>query len=230
MAAVHSILGEQVTMPVEIRVADAASAMFLADADAARNILGGTGLEPVTIARRAICTLVFVRYVDGDLGPYHEFGLAVMAQLPGDRSSIGIYISWLPVNQPFTLAAGREIWGFPKEMADIRITSHGRGKRCEVLIDGRLVVALETSGGIPAPAKLGGASIAAYTNLDGVLRSTPWVMNPSDVRMRPGGARVELGEHPVAEQMRALGLPRRALFTSEIGSLQMTFEDAREIR
>lgn len=145
MAAVHSILGEKVTTPVEIRVADAASAMFLADVHAARNILGGTGLVPVTIAGRAICTLVFVRYIDGDLGPYHEFGLAVMAQLPGDRSSIGIYISWLPVNQPFTLAAGREIWGFPKEMADIRITSHGRGKRCEVLMDGRLVVALETS-------------------------------------------------------------------------------------
>ena len=200
----HSVLGEMVTMPVEIRDADAASAMFLADAGAARTILAGTGLEPVTIAGRAICTLVFVRYVDGDLGPYHEFGLALMAQRPGDRSSTGIYISWLPVNQSFTCAAGREIWGFPKEIADIRITPHGRGKRCEVRLDGRLVVALQT-GGVPAPATLGGASIAAYTHLDGVLRSTPWVMNPSGVRMRPGGARVELGDHPIAEQMRALG-------------------------
>jgi len=230
MSAVHTILGEKVTMPVEIRDADAASAMFLADVTAARRILAGPGLEPVTVAGRAICSLAFVRYIDGDLGPYHEFAFALLARLPGDKSSMGVYIPWLPVNQSFTCAAGREIWGFAKEIADIRITPSGRGKRCEVRLDGQLVVALQTSGGIPAPSGLGGASIAAYTNLDGVLRSTPWVMNPADVRMRVGGSRVELGDHPIAQQMRSLGLPRRALFTSEIGALRMTFEDAQEIR
>lgn len=226
----HLVLGEKVTMPVEIRDADAASAMFLADAPAARNILAGTGLDPVIVAGRAICSLAFVRYIDGDLGPYHEFAFALLAQRPGDRSSIGVYIPWLPVNQGFTCAAGREIWGFPKEIADIRITPRGRGKRCEVRLDGRVVVAMQTGGGVAAPSRFGGVSIAAYTNLDGVLRRTPWVMNPADVRMRFGGSRVELGDHPIADRMRSLGLPRRALFTSQIGALRMAFEDAQEIK
>ncbi|MGF6888460.1 hypothetical protein ABIA39_007675 [Nocardia sp. GAS34] len=230
MSAVHTVLGEKVTMPVEIRDADAASAMFLADAEAARKILAGTGLEAVVVAGRAICSLAFVRYVDGDLGPYHEFAFALLARLPGDPSSVGVYIPWLPVNQSFTCAAGREIWGFPKEVADIRIARRGRGKRCEVRVHGRVVVTMQTSGGIPVPSRFGGASIAAYTNLDGMLRSTPWVMNPADVRMRVGGCKVELGDHPIARQMRTLGLPSRALFTSEIGSLRMTFEDAEEIK
>src|SRR5437899_196865 len=119
MPAVHSVLGDKVTMPVEIRDADAASAMFLGDAPAARKILADTGLEPVTVTGRAICSLAFVRYIDGDLGPYHEFAFALLARRPGDRSSVGVYIPWLPVNQSFTCAAGREIWGFPKEIADI---------------------------------------------------------------------------------------------------------------
>ncbi len=229
MVSVHSVLGEKVTMPVEIRDADAASAMFLADAGAARKILSGMALEPVVVAGRAICSLAFVRYIDGDLGPYHEFAFALLVRRPGDRSSTGVYIPWLPVNQSFTCAAGREIWGFPKEIADIRITRCGPGKRCEVRLDGRLVVAVQTHGGIPTPSRFGGASIAAYTRLDGKLHSTAWVMNPSDVRMRLGGASVELGDHPAAEQMRSLGLPRRSLFTSQIGALRMTFEDAREI-
>lgn len=113
---------------------------------------------------------------------------------------------------------------------DIRITRRGRGKRCEVYLDGRLVVAMRTNGGFPTLSRFGGASVAAYTDLDGVLRSTPWVMNPSDVRMRLGGTSIELGDHPVAEQMRSLGLPLRALVTSQIGLLRMTFEDAQEIR
>ncbi|WP_310405387.1 acetoacetate decarboxylase family protein [Nocardia kruczakiae] len=228
MTAVHSVLGEKVRMPVEIRDADACAATFLVDAAAAREIVAPTGLEPLTVAGRGVCSLVFVRYVDGDLGPYHEFGLTLMVR--GRDRDLGVYIPWLPVNQTFTCAAGREIWGFPKEIADIRITPVRRGKRCEVRIDDRLVVAMEVGGGVPSPGGMGGASIAAYTHMDGILRRTPWVMNPSQVRMGLGGTRIELGDHPVAERMRALRLPKRALFSSRIGLLRMTFEDAVEVR
>ncbi|WP_308188604.1 acetoacetate decarboxylase family protein [Nocardia spumae] len=227
MTAVHSVLGDKVRMPVEIRDADACAATFLVDARAAREIIAPTGLRPLLVAGRAVCSLVFVRYVDGDLGPYHEFGLTLMVR--GGDGGPGVYIPWLPVNQSFTCAAGREIWGFPKEIADIDITPVRRGKRCEVRIDGKLVVAMRTAGGVPSPGGMGGASIAAYTLMDGVLRRTPWVMNPEQVRMGLGGTEIELGDHPVAEQMRALGLPKRALFSSRIGLLRMTFEDARVV-
>lgn len=72
--------------------------------------------------------------------------------------------------------------------------------------------------------------MAQVHSILGVLRVTPWLMDPARVRMRPGGARVELGDHPAAAELRALGLPRRALFTSGIGLLRMAFQDATEIR
>lgn len=178
---------------------------------------------------RAVCSLAFVRYTDGDLGPYHEFALALLASLPGRRGTIGAYIHWLPVNQAFTLEAGRSIWGFPKEMADIEMSFSGTEKYCIVRQHGQLVVALRIRRGLPVPAAAGAASIDAYTWQDGVLRRTPWQLHPSQVRSRIGGARIALGDHPVAEQLRVLGLPRTALMTSEIGQLGMTFQDAQEI-
>ncbi len=225
----YSILGEKIEVPVEVREAQACSSVFPVDPVAVRELLSGTGLEPVRIAGRALCALAFVRHLDTDLGPYHEFAFAPLAQLPGRRGSAGAYIRWLPVNQTFTCAVGRELWGFPKEIADIRIEPHGRGRRCEVRLDGRLVVALDVPGGVPAPAGPVGGSMQTYTHRDGVLRGTPWVMHPANVRMRPGGSRIELGDHPIADEMRALGLPARALFTSSFGSLRMTFQEATEI-
>ncbi|MGW4246695.1 acetoacetate decarboxylase family protein [Nocardia sp. NPDC004722] len=222
----HSVLGEQVRMPVEIRQADACSALFLVDAAAARGLLADAGLQPVTVLGKAVLSLAFVRYVDGDLGPYHEFAFSLMAKQRGRKDSTGAYIHWLPVNQSFTCEAGQSIWGFPKLMADIDITPDGRGHRCEVRLDGQLVIALRVADGFPMPGGAGGASIDAYTWRNGILRRTPWVMNPGGVTGRPGGTRVELGTHPVSDQLRALGLPKGALFSSRIGALRMTFGEA----
>ncbi|MGW4351771.1 acetoacetate decarboxylase family protein [Nocardia sp. NPDC004582] len=226
MVDAHTVLGEQVSMPVRIRHADASSALFLVDARAAAELLAGTGLEPLTLLGKAVLSLAFVRYVDGDLGPYHEFAFSIMAKQPGRKDSTGAYIHWLPVNQSFTCEAGQSIWGFPKLMADIDITPDGRGHRCEVRVDGQFVLALRVAAGVPMPAGAGGAAIDAYTSRNGILRRTPWIMNPGQVRGRPGGAHIHLGDHPVSQQLRALGLPGRALFSSRIGALRMTFEDA----
>lgn len=226
----HTILGEQVRMPVEIRQAQACSAVFPVPASAARRLIEYSGLEPAQpVPGRALCSLAFVRYVDGDLGPYHEFGVAMLVRAPGRKRRLGAFIHWLPVNQSFTLAAGREIWGFPKELADIDLRFTGAGRHCVVRQDGELVLALRVRPGIRVPGGAGASSIDAYSWQDGVLRRTPWEMRPSRVRARFGGARVLLGDHPIADELRALGLPRKALSTTEIGSLRMRFQDAEEV-
>jgi hypothetical protein len=44
--------------------------------------------------------------------------------------------------------------------------------------------------------------------------------------MRPGGARVELGDHLIADELRALGFPRRALMSGSIPDVRMEFAAA----
>jgi hypothetical protein len=66
----------------------------------------------------------------------------------------------------------------------------------------------------------------AYAWRDGVLYRTPSRMRAEGVGFRLGGASVALGAHPMADELRALGFPRRALGSTWFGHWQATFDDA----
>lgn len=230
-------------MPVQIRAASAFMAMYSVPTAAAQSLIDYTGLEILQFRPgRGICVLVFVDYVDGDLGPYNEFGVAFLVRdhradstsVPQDlkalaRGRAGALIHQLPVDGDFTLAAGRGIWGFPKVLADFDVDHTGSVKRGSVSRDGRLIAQLSVKPGIPVPGSGAGTSLAAYSHLDGLTRFTTWDMNPTGIRSRPGGAELKLGSHPIADELRSLGLPKRALVTSSIPELKMTFGDAQPI-
>jgi len=239
----HQVLGKQVDMPVEIRAASAFMAMYSVPTVAAQSLIDYTGLEILQFRPgRGVCVLVFVDYVDGDLGPYNEFGVAFLvrdhrsdgASVPKDlkalaRGRAGALIHQLPVDGDFTLAAGRGIWGFPKVLADFDVDHTGSVKRGSVSQGGRLIAQLSVKPGIPVPGSGAGTSLAAYSHLDGLTRFTTWDMSPTGVRSRPGGAELKLGSHPIADELRSLGLPKRALATSSIPELKMTFGDAQPV-
>ncbi|EME23948.1 acetoacetate decarboxylase family protein [Rhodococcus triatomae] len=236
----HEILGKQVAMPVQIRKATAFMAMYSVPTAAAQRLIDPTGLEILQFRPgRGLCGLVFVDYVDGDLGPYNEFGVVFMVRdhrtrggsVPGDLRALatggaGALIHQLPVDGDFTLAAGRGIWGFPKVLADFTADHASDVKHASVGQDGRLIVDLRVKKGLRAPGGSTGTTMQAYSHIDAITRCTSWEMNPSGVRTRLGGAEVTLGTHPIADELRSLGLPRRALMTTAIPDLKMTFGDA----
>ena len=240
----HLIEGRTVEMPVRVRTATAFMGVFSVSADRAQSSIAPTGLEILRYRPgRGLCTLVFVDYVDGDLGPYNEFGVCFLVRdhqqqqggVLGDLRQLatggaGALIHHLPVDGDFTLAAGRGIWGFPKTLADFDVDHRSSTRRGSVSADGSLIAELTVSPGIAVPGKGIAASLAAYSHLGGVTRRTTWEMNPSGVRTRPGGGSLRLGTHPIADELRSLGLPRRALVTSTIPDLKMTFGSATKIR
>ena len=107
---------------------------------------------------RAVVVLMLMHYVDGDLGQYYEYGTNVMVNPPGSTApagpralqSAGAFIHHLPVDQAFTLEAGRKIWGYPKVMADFTIRD-GHQFGFDVTIDGQLAVGMEFRPGLPIP-------------------------------------------------------------------------------
>ncbi|MFI6168228.1 acetoacetate decarboxylase family protein [Nocardia sp. NPDC051052] len=237
----HTVLGQEVRMPVRIRLARAFMASYLVPADAAQRLIDYSGLRVLRLpGGRAMCSLVFVDYVDGDLGPYNEFGVSFMvrhhtadpAARFGDLRALatnqaGVLIHRLQVDGDFTLAAGRGIWGFPKELADFSVRHDAGVRRGALRQDNELVVDLTVRQGIPTPQRRNiASSFDAYSHIDGITRCTPWRMEPSGMRARPGGATLALGDHPIADELRSLRLPRRAVMTSTISHLAMTFEDA----
>jgi Acetoacetate decarboxylase (ADC) len=235
----HTIAGTVLTMPVRIRKASQHMAMFSVDADAAQRMIEYSGLQVCRYRpNRAVVVLMLMRYVDGDLGQYLEYGTNVMVNPPGSNAgglralqSAGAFIHHLPVDQAFTLEAGRSIWGYPKVMADFAVRD-GRHFGFDVTIDGQLAVGMDFRPGLAAPSALTSKTQVhpTYSHLDGVTRETAGEMRLFGVRYRPGGARVRLGQHPYAEELASLGFPKRAMFSSSADNVEMTFADAKEIR
>ncbi|PYE13772.1 acetoacetate decarboxylase [Williamsia limnetica] len=240
----HDVLGTAIEMPVRIRQASCFVAGFTASAGAVQSAISDTGLEVLRVRPgRAMCMLVFVDYVDGDLGPYNEFGVCVLVadrERPGQsmvrnlRDLAGgqarALVHRLPVDGEFTLAAGRGIWGFPKTLADFDVDHQSRTKRGVVSEGGQMIAALTVRPGIKVPDSPASAVLRAYSHLDGVTRETPWVLNnTADTRTRLGGAQLQLGSHPIADELRQFDLSRHALMTSSVGRIEMTFEDAQVV-
>ncbi|WP_440770794.1 acetoacetate decarboxylase family protein [Natronorubrum sp. DTA28] len=75
------------------------------------------------------------------LEPYDEFAVIVPA-VRGSRTAlpfaqladgeVGGYVHWLPVTTDASVALGREIWGYPKERAEITVTDGPQGLRAVV--------------------------------------------------------------------------------------------------
>jgi hypothetical protein len=66
--------------------------------------------------------------------------------------------------------------------------------------------------------------LATYTCLGGVLHRTRFVSGAEGVGFRVGGATLDLGTHPVAEELRGLGLPKRALLSVWMEKMHGRFE------
>ena len=239
-ASQHTIAGTVLTMPVQIRQANQHMAMFSVDADAAQRLIDYSGLRVCRyLPGRAIVVLMLMHYIDGDLGQYHEFGTSVMVNPPGALSeskrsglralqSAGAFIHHLPVDQAFTLEAGTKIWGYPKVMGDFTIRE-GRQFGFDLSIDGQSVIGMEFLRGLPFRLTPRQQAQRTYSHRDGVTRETSFERTLDGVRTRFAGARIRLGDHPYAKELASLGLPKRAMLSSSVENVQMTFGDAQEI-
>ncbi|MEV8633749.1 acetoacetate decarboxylase family protein [Streptosporangium sp. NPDC051023] len=243
----HLIQGREISTPVRIRDATACSASYLVRADAARAVIAYSGLDVAEVLPgRALCTLAFTDYADGDLDAYREFVVAFLTRPPDAgppprarslranlselyRTGAGAFVHWLPVDRSFTMEAGRAIWGFPKEIADIDLRLSTPYKRCVVRMNGRLVLDLLVRPGMPVPPAGALVPAEAYSHLDGVARRIPWSTTPRGLRVRPGGALIRLGNHPIAKELSELGLPKHALLSSTVSRLAMTFGEPKQL-
>lgn len=241
-----TVLGRTIGTPVEVRAARQWSVQYLVPAAAAQRLVAASGLEVTgPVPGRALVALAVCRYLDTDLDPYHEVAVSFVVRRHDAtatpsvlerlsefaRGDLGVYIHRLPVDQAFTCAAGRDIWGFPKWVTTIDIDEPGPGDRhtgvTARLVDGsRHVLSLTVFGG----GRLVLPSRAPPTySFDGrVLRRTSWSTETKGVSGRPGGALLVLGEHPMADELRSLGLPMRALLSSSARQMSASF-DAPEV-
>ncbi|HZP39910.1 MAG TPA: acetoacetate decarboxylase family protein [Candidatus Binatia bacterium] len=215
------IEGREVALPVVVRDATVVTASFVVAAAGVRRLVDPR-LEVAAVFGRTLCIVTAVEYRDNDLGRYDEVGVAFLVRCPRVSRRVGAYIHRLPVTTAFSCAAGREVWGFPKIVADIR-RHDGNGRRTTTLaVDGTHVLTLTVR--VAGRRRVPERPLDAFAVRDGVLWRTPFTSRAEGLGVRLGGASLALGPHPIAAELAALGLGRRALASTSIARMQARFE------
>jgi len=211
----YEIQGRTVTLPCEVRDASSGTAVYAVSAREAQRLVPEAFevLEPTPGTTQL--SLLMVDYRDNDLGDYDEVGIVFFVKPRGAADErAGTYIHQLPVNQGFTCEAGCRIWGFPKSVQEIDVEYAPSSATCRLVMEGRHVFTLTVPRGgrdeTPDSASTG------YTLIDGVPHASSFIRGGRGEQTRPGGegVRLELGDHPLAEDLRKLGLPKDPILSN----------------
>jgi hypothetical protein len=221
------VQGKRLTFPVRIGDAGAACAAYPVRAARAAALLEGTGLEPVAVAGWALAVVGLVDYRVNDLGAYDELALALPVRF---RGRTGVHITQLPVTETFTMEAGRALWGLPKWLGTAELDIRGSRATGHLAHEGRhvLTAALST---LPfaLPGTVPGA-VTAFAPRDGVMLASPVRARLRGIRVGLGAGTLVLGSgHPMADELRSLGLPRRPLLTAIVEHLAFAMDPAVEL-
>jgi hypothetical protein len=204
----YEIQGKTVTMPAVVRDASSGSVMYMVDRAAAQRLVPDSFETVEATPGQTQLTLVIVDYRDNDLGDYDEVGIIFFVK-PADQpdAEIGSYIYKLPVNQSFTCEAGCRIWGFPKSVEEIDFRYEDNSATCSLTMAGQHVLTLTVPRG--GSNSTPDTEATGYTLIEGVPHQNVFTRGGSGESTTPGGAGVELvlGDHPIADELRALGLP-----------------------
>ncbi len=242
LSAVYMIQGQEVSLPVIVRDASSGVATYLVNADAARRLLPGSELDVIELLPgRTLLSIAVIDYKDNDLGDYNEVSITFFVRERGAprgipylgalidflRGRVSSYIRHLPVNQSFTCEVGRTIWGFPKTVEEIDFLYQRSRVHCKLSCGGQHVLTLSLPRG--GGRKLPESQMSTYSYIQGVPHKTRFTQRSEGVGLKLGGAELALGPHPIADELRSLGLPKRAIMTAWMEKMQGRFSAAEKL-
>jgi hypothetical protein len=202
------VQGRTITFPMEVEELRAATVLWSVPADAAARLLPGDAFEVVEVAPgTAQLVVAACDYVRNPWGDYDELNLGFLARPAGaPLEVIGSFVYRMPVNQDFTCEAGNRVMGFPKTVEDLTVTYTDATATFRLSMGGRHVLTLTVPRVAPTgdPARVDATS---YSYLDGVPYGTALSMDMGTGSIDPADVVLELGDSPVADELRSLGLP-----------------------
>jgi hypothetical protein len=224
------IQGQTISFPMEVRSLRAATVLWSVPAAAASALLPGGAFEVVEVAPgTAQLVLAACDYVENPWGDYDEINLGFLARPAGAPAEvIGSFVYRMPVNQAFTCAAGNQVMGFPKTVEDLTVAYTDERATFRLAMGGQLVLELS----VPRAAPLGAPSrveAESYSYLDGAPHATTLSMDMGTGLVDPADVELVLGDSPVADELRSLGLPTTPDLATWGEDLSATFHLARPI-
>lgn len=215
----------QVGLPIKYYREDSFMGVFGAAYEPVRARLPSDELYPVTLPDgRAMLVVIAFNYLQTDIGPYGEIGVVLPCTLgrPGPPlvplflearyPGWGGFVLHLPVTSMIARDGGRVIYGYTKFVSDMAFEKRPAYQRVRLSEGGKHILTLTVQQrGITLRDN---RPLVTYSVRGGELLRT---VVPSravyQMGLRPGLGSLELGDHPVAGQLRELQVAPRALFT-----------------
>ena len=216
-----TVEGRRFRLPIYYHDTDLFESVHTASYEAVAAQLPGDGIRPARwIDGRALISIQCYRYRDvtvvtpdgstGRIAPYGEIAVsAVVTRGPAPRvlPVLGRQLRGVVLHMPVTSReardAGRQLWGFPKFVADMDFAEDDRVRGVELSEQGThiLTLTIRPGGGVLPDRR----PLVAYTALHGELLETV-VAKACHVQIRPGGTggHLDLGAHAVAGHLRRL--------------------------
>ncbi|UCF10810.1 MAG: acetoacetate decarboxylase family protein [Candidatus Bipolaricaulota bacterium] len=211
-----------IPIPAFYRDAGYFGAAFLTPLAAIRERLPSTRLHPVRIAPgTGLTTVTVIEYRDCDIGPYDEISIGFPVTIDRETSLLSrilplrapqmmSYILHLPVTTEFARDAGVEFYGFPKFVARI-VIERDDGRWTGRLGEGGREI-LDLTVNEPPLHEAPQMRSHLLSQREGRLLRCESMHSACQIGSAKGkrGVELKLGDHPVADELRALRLGRAA--------------------
>lgn len=206
--AVYRTTGRRLPASVDYRDFTAIRGDFDADARVARRLVPSAFDVVESSPGRTTVGVAAMSYREVDImAPYGEFVVQVPVEYHdrAGETTEGVFPISVPVTTEDARWGGVEIAGFPKFVADVAFESTPEGFSGTLTKDGEHVLTLAVDVEDLSPERDEELVRLFNVRRDGhVTESTFERVGTSDASDRPGGARLELGTHPLSNLLRAL--------------------------
>jgi hypothetical protein len=209
----------RVELPILYFRTDCFMLVFTADAGRVRNLMPSDKLHPVRLsADRALVAVAAFNYIDTTIGSYGEVAVAVPVVhrpnpppviLPllfeSTHPGFGMLVVHLPVTNTLARDCGRTLWGYTKFVADMRFTITPEYLQCTLSENqDRILKTRVMRRGI---ARRDVRPLVTFSVRHGQLIKAA-IQQTAICRfsLRPKDSFLELGTHPMSEDLRDLQL------------------------
>ena len=192
---------------------------FTADPWKVRALMPSDSLHPVLVTPgKAMVGVAAFNYMETSIGPYGEVAVVIPAVygdspppiilpalLEARYPGFGSLVAHLPVTRTVARDAGRGEWGYTKFVADMRFTITPEFMECRMSEEERHILTLKVArrGIVMRDRK----PLVTYSVRQGdLIRTRIPQRGACRVSVLPGDSRLALGNHPVSDSIRELGL------------------------
>lgn len=229
--------GIRYEMPIKTWNASAMIAAFPCDYERARALIPDSDLQAFRLWNKAVLIVTVIDYRETDIGSYIEFSIAIACTYgpsPGPRLlpalfmklfHTGQYVLDLPVSSEISVKGGRGIWGMPKHRANLDFVTGNKWISSQYNLDGNMVSRLDIKR--PKrywlPLNMRATNYCAFRGM--MMRSFIYFRSKAGMDVVKPEARLVLGDHPRAAQLKSLNHEDTPLFVAHMPDLKGILDD-----